>query len=55
MTSFATPEPIDPELEADIESAFLGHWGPDVMDIVRAGYQPGALADLARVIGIAER
>lgn len=32
-----------PELIADVEDAFLGHWDDDVMAIVRQPYRGGVL------------
>jgi hypothetical protein len=44
----------DPELVAAVEEAFLGHWEPDVANIVGRPYEPGVLRELARQLGVDE-
>lgn len=39
---------LTPELIADIEEVFLGHWDDDVMAIARQPYSPHALSAYAQ-------
>lgn len=47
LREFLTGSAQDAEATAALEDVFLGHWELGAMDVVRGGYEPGALKALA--------